>query len=242
MSKNIEDKSVPAMPFSDIPVRYLNKDINPHERHNYTKWWEEQINHYGVEVNYYVNNHSLTGQDFISGEHPTQLFTEPVKVIVVLNLNENAISLSQFGIMSDDEVTAIISIPSYVKNFGEGAEPKAGDIFELEEYGRTRPGGRTGKIFEITQRVDQDVSQINQLQGHYVWLMTAKRFDYSYEPGAPVEGPLGQVNDDLLEGRLPGGINEPIIIKSYTGDVDDISVPVYDYRVFLDQDHVYGDY
>ena len=230
------------MPFSNIPIRYLNKDVNPHERGNYTKWWEEQINHYGVEVNYYTNNHSLSGQDFIYGEHPTQAFFNPVKVVVVLNLNENAISLSQFGIMSDDEVTAMISIPSYTKHFGEGSEPKAGDIFELEEYGRTRPGGRTGKIFEITQRVDQDVSQINQLQGHYIWLMTAKRFDYSYEPGAPYEQPLGQVNDDLLEGRLPGGENEPIIVKSYTGDVDVVSSPIYDYRVFLDQDHVYGEY
>jgi hypothetical protein len=144
--------------------------------------------------------------------------------------------------MSDDEVTALISFASFESVIGPGEEPKAGDIFELEEYGRSRPGGRTGKIFEITQRVDQDVSQINQLQGHYVWLMTAKRFDYSYEPGAPVEQPLGQINDDLLEGRLEGGTNEPIIVKSYTGDVDDVSSPIYDYRVFLDQDHIYGNY
>lgn len=242
MSKNIEDEDVEAMPFTTIPVRYLNKSINTHERENYAGWWEEQINHYGVEVNYYTNNHSLTAQDFIYGEETTQVFSDPVKVIVVLTLQENAISLSQFGIMSDDEVTAMISIKSYTKNFGEGVEPKAGDIFELEEYGNSRPGGRSGKIFEITQRVDQDVSQINQLQGHYVWMMTAKRFDYSYEPNAPQELPPGQANDDLLAGRLPGGVNEPKVIKSYTGDVDDVSIPVYDYRVFLDQDNVYGGY
>lgn len=240
--KNIEDKSVSPTPFSDIPVRYLNKNINPHERMNFDGWWKEQINHYGVEVNYYTNNHSLTAQDFIYGEHPTQIFSDPVKLIVVTTLNENAISLSRFGVMSDDEVTAMISFSSFEERLGVGAEPKAGDIFELEEYGRSRPGGRTGKIFEITQRVDQDVSQINQLQGHYLWLMTAKRFDYSYEANAPREQPPGQINDDLLEGILPGGQTEPIVVKSYTGDVDAVSGPIYDYRVFMDQDHVYGNY
>lgn len=240
--KNIEDKSISPTPFSDIPVRYLNKNINPHERMNFDGWWKEQINHYGVEVNYYTNNHSLTAQDFMYGEHPTQIFSDPVKLIVVTTLNENAISLSRFGVMSDDEVTAMISFSSFEDALGVGVEPKAGDIFELEEYGRSRPGGRTGKIFEITQRVDQDVAQINQLQGHYLWLMTAKRFDYSYEPNAPREQPPGQINDDLLEGILPGGQTEPVVVKSYTGDVDDVSSPIYDYRVFMDQDHVYGNY
>ena len=238
--KSIKDED--PFPFTETPIRYLNKDVNPHERGNYAGWWEEQINHYGVEVNYYTNNHSLTAQDFIYGEHPEQIFSEPKKVIVVVTLNENALAMSRFGLMADDEVTAMISIPSYEKNFGIGAEPKSGDIFELEEYGRSRPGGRSGKIFEITQRIDQDVSQINQLQGHYMWLMTAKRFDYSYEPNAPRELPPGNVNDDLLEGRLEGSTNDPIIVKSYTGDVDDISVPVYDYRVYLDQDNAYGNY
>lgn len=240
--KNIEDKSVTPTPFSDIPVRYLNKNINPHERMNFDSWWKEQINHYGVEVNYYTNNHSLTGQDFIYGEQPTQVFSDPVKIIVVMNLNENALSLSRFGVMADDEVTALISFSSFQEQLGVGEEPKAGDIFELEEYGRSRPGGRTGKIFEITQRVDQDVTQINQLQGHYVWLMTAKRFDYSYEPNAPQEQPVGSITDDVFEGLIDIETDEPIIVKSYTGDADEVAKPVYDYRVFLDQDHVYGNY
>ena len=240
--KNIEDKSVTPTPFSDIPVRYLNKYINPHERMNFDSWWKEQINHYGVEVNYYTNNHSLSGQDFIYGEQPTQVFSDPVKIIVVMNLNENALSLSRFGVMADDEVTALISFSSFQEQLGVGEEPKAGDIFELEEYGRSRPGRRTGKIFEITQRVDQDVTQINQLQGHYVWLMTAKRFDYSYEPNAPQEQPVGSITDDVFEGLIDIETDEPIIVKSYTGDADEVAKPVYDYRVFLDQDHVYGNY
>ena len=229
-------------PFSNKPVRYLNKTLTGGERSIQAGYWREQIEQYGVEVNYFVNNHDMDQQDFIYGEHPDQVFVDPVKIVVALTLNENSISLQQFGLVSDDEVTGYISFESFTDHFGLSAEPKAGDLFEMEEYGQSRPGGRTGKIFEITQRVDQDVSQINQLQGHYVWMFTAKRFEYSYEPGAPQEMPRSQMTDDLFEGRLPGGKNEPIIVKSYTGDVDDVSKPVYDYRVFLDQDHVYGDY
>jgi hypothetical protein len=61
-------------------------------------------------------------------------------------------------------------------------EPKAGDVFELSEYGDDRPSNRQAKFFEITQKLDQDISEINNLQGHYVFLLKAKRLDYSFEP------------------------------------------------------------
>ena len=48
------------------------------------------------------------------------------------------------------------------------AMPNAGDVFQLTEYGDDRPGGKDGKIFEITERMDQMIGEINQLQGHYV--------------------------------------------------------------------------
>ena len=67
-------------------------------------------------------------------------------------------------------------------NFGPIVEPKAGDVFELSEYGDDRPNKRQAKFFEITEKLDQDISQINNLQGHYVFLLKAKRLDYSFEP------------------------------------------------------------
>lgn len=229
-------------PFSNKPARYLDKDLTIGERSNYAGWWKEQIEQYGVEVNYYRNNYDTQEQDFIYGEHPDQRFSDPVKIVMALTMNEGALTMSKFGLLTDDEVTCMITYESFVNTLGLSAEPNSGDIMELEEYGRGRPGGRTGKIFEITGKVDQDASQINQLQGHYVWLLTAKRFEYSYEPNAPLERPFGQMTDDVQEGRLPGGKNEPVIIKSYKGDVDDVSQPIYDYRVFMDPDHIYGDY
>jgi len=66
--------------------------------------------------------------------------------------------------------------------FGPVIEPKAGDVFELSEYGDDRPNNRQAKFFEVTEKLDQDISQINNLQGHYVFLLKAKRLDYSFEP------------------------------------------------------------
>mgnify|MGYP001221206574 CR=1 FL=1 len=59
---------------------------------------------------------------------------------------------------------------------------KLGLVFELTEYGNDRPNNRQSKFFEITEKLDQDISQINNLQGHYVFLLKAKRLDYSFEP------------------------------------------------------------
>ena len=44
-------------PFSNKPARYLDKDLTIGERSNYAGWWKEQIEQYGVEVNYYRNNY-----------------------------------------------------------------------------------------------------------------------------------------------------------------------------------------
>ena len=97
-------------------------------------------------------------------------------------------------------------------------------MFNLIELGADRPGGRGGKHFEITERLDQDVNQINQLLGHYVWLIKAKRHDYSFEPGLSPEAVSDQVNDDPI--------------------VDGLSKEVFDYNEspFTINDDVYGDY
>jgi len=130
---------------------------------------------------------------------------------LAVTLNENAINLSKFGFESDDEITAYIHISTFYDEFyslssvfdpmdhlinqkvtqgvydryakfGPIVEPKAGDVFELSEYGNDRPNDRQAKFFEITEKLDQDISQINNLQGHYVFLLKAKRLDYSFEP------------------------------------------------------------
>ena len=181
--------------------RFTDKSIQASERVLYSNYWREQINQFGVKVNYYVNTYNTLSADNFYGEQPTQTFADPRNITLAVTLNENAITLSKFGFESDDEVTAYIHISSFYDEFytlssvfePEGiydryfhfnpvVEPKAGDVFELTEYGNDRPNNRQSKFFEITEKLDQDISQINNLQGHYVFLLKAKRLDYSFEP------------------------------------------------------------
>ncbi len=188
-----------SKPFDTRPVRFLNKSVNDNERGNYNGWWKEQINMFGTEVDYYQTNAVDSVPNDVYGEDPVQGYKEPIKLTLVLNLNENAIVMQKFGLVADDEVTAFIHIEEFYKYVGESAEPVAGDIINLSEFGLDRPGGRGGKHFEITEKIDQDVQQINPLIGHYVWLIKAKRHDYSFEPGIQPEKESNQVEDDVTE-------------------------------------------
>jgi hypothetical protein len=226
----------------DCDLRFLKKDVNQRERDNYTRWWKEQIELYGTQVDYYTSNYSTTGHDFFYGEDPSRRYAEPQQVVIALTLNENAVVLQKFGLVADDEITAFVSISSYTSTFGASAEPKSGDVFDLEELGRDRYNGRGGKKFEITERLDQDVNQINPILGHYVWLIKAKRFDYSFEPGLSAEPVSDQVYDDSFSGRLAGGTNEKTSDKSYSDSVDEEANSVFDYSLYGDGDDVYGDY
>ena len=226
----------------DCDVRFLKKDVNLNERTNYTKWWKEQIELYGTQVDYYVNNYALSGHDFLYGEQTTQQYSAPKKIVMALTLNENAVVLGKFGLIADDEITAFVSISSYESVFGDGYEPKSGDVFDLEEFGRERPNSRGGKMFEITERLEQDVNAINPILGHYVWLIKAKRFDYSFEPGLSGEQVLNQVYDDSFAGRLAGGSNPKTDDKIYSDEVDSSSADVFDYSSYGNNDDVYGDY
>lgn len=206
--------------FDNKPVRFLNKSLNSNERDNYDGWWKEQIQMYGTETTYFVNSQTLDTQDSIYGEEPTSAFQSGKKLILVLNLSENAIVMQKFGLVADDEVTAFIHIKNYYEIFGQGYEPKAGDVFDLSEFGDDRPGGRSGKHFEITERIDQDVEQINPLIGHYVWLVKAKRHDYSFEPGITPEAESTQVEDNI----------------------NAESLNIFDYNKYGGSDDVYGGY
>jgi hypothetical protein len=201
----------------------------------YSNYWREQINLYGQQVGYIVNNTTTLSADMLYGEQPTQAYSPPVNLILAINLNENALMLSKFGLVSDDEVTAFVHISAFYETFGYGKEPKSGDLFQLTEYGSDRPGGRSGNIYEITQRLDQDIAQINTLMGHYVWLIKAKRFEYSFEPGVTPEAQNDQIFDDT-KNPYASGANKP-----YTNSVDIDSKQIFDYTQ-TDFGNVYGGY
>ena len=103
---------------------------------------------------------------------------------------------------------------------------------------------RGAPIFEITERRDQNLTmQYNPLLGHYVWILHAKRFDYSYQPNAPREPGLNQVSDETVYGKLSGGTNWPEEPKKYTDNIDTSSDKEWDYSKKPNNDtSIYGDY
>jgi len=209
--------------YTTSTLRFTDKENNWCERELYSNYWREQLALYGQAVSYQRNLYNVLSADNIYGEQPLQAFENPKQLIMAVNLTENALILSKFGYQSDDQITAYVHISSFYAVYPPDAEPKAGDIFKLTEYGSDRPGERDGKLFEVTERVDQDNSQINPLMGHYVWMLKAKRFDYSFEPNVTPEKGSNQVHDDTGYGTLSAAIlsaGSYTNRNNYPGDAD----------------------
>ena len=226
-------------------IRYLDKGISVNERENYYNWLDEQIKMFGQEVTYYTLNFQLSAHDQVYGEMPDASYSTGQTVVMMIELTEQSIMLGQFGLEAEDEVTAYVAISAFKSKFPTVEEPKSGDVFTLTEYGDDRPGNRGGKSFEITERIDQEVSTMNPLMGHYVWQIKAKRLDYSFEPGIDPEKGANQLTDSLSAGRLPGYTNPEVSVKSpevSASDIDIESKKIFDYTQHGDDDDVYGDY
>ena len=207
--------------FYDSCVRFLDKSVTACEQNLFNNWWSEQIAMYGQSILYYVNNLSLSAMDPSFGEDTPAKFSDPQPIIAVVDLTQTQI-FSKWALMGDDFTTIIIPITSFQDTFGANAEPKSGDIFQLSEFGEGRPGGRNGIMFEITERLDQDVTLINPLMSHVVWKISAKRYQFTYEPGVSSEAVTDQVVDSGFMGRLSGGEN-PTTTNNYPVEsVDDI--------------------
>jgi len=409
-------------------IRFNNKSLGDNERNQtYKRWWKEQVRLYGTQVNYYARKFDIDNTDKVYGENPYQGFYPKATFVMLIDLTDGAITYSQYGLVSDDELTAIIDIETFetelsatdytglaepdtgsymlhgkyptraaiapgvgdtlckdiwidaegtgiqilsagdtltfqsvsggthtitassaaaspdplftaavaagthfdvivspqslgpqtvpyniavainrslsdvfvaewrnryktsgvsssgtvygfritqkakvtsstslpltitesdtksdgywtgavTHNFDEKqiAEPNAGDVFQLIEYGDDRPEGRNGKIFEITERLDESINEINQLQGHYVFKLRARRNDHTFLPKAigpgdttaelTPEAKSTQVTDASGMGR----VTDPD--ADYGNDLDTEQAKFFEYG---SNDDVYGDY
>jgi hypothetical protein len=218
----------------------------------------ELINNFGTNVNYYVNTYNVSATDNFYGEDPTRAYSNPQRIRMYVQVSDNAITLRKFGFVSEEEFTGFVHIDTFTtlfsslsyNTFGQRVEPKSGDVIELVDY-YCRPGDRGPRMYEITERVDEDIPSINPLYGSYVYRLKGKRFEYSFEPGLTGESGNNQVYDNTFSGILTSvtdyntlslddstsvlyldGDFELVLAefqvqpnaKSYPGDVDELSI------------------
>lgn len=238
-------------------VRFTDVDNLSTEQFLFDGYWKELINLYGVGLKYQVHRYDKTQADNLYSEHISQEYADPIEIVGLVELQENAVSLSKYGFVTDDSITLYLHIQTYTDTFEplgiyqevnqKYIAPKAGDIFELYEFGKTRPLGLGGKKFIVTERTDQDVGiNINQLAGHYVWVVKAKRYDPSYEPNVDEEPESYQIFDEDYTGRIVDNVElkeQPSEQKQYNYSVEEENTRnVFDYIKQLIDTSVYGTY
>jgi hypothetical protein len=147
-----------------------------------------------------------------------------------------------------DESGQLIRVDNVAENFyinnGQRIEPKSDDLMEITALGCDRPGNRGAKIFRITEVLDQSVQDgINPMMGHYVYRITAKRYETSYETNSPQELGNDQVYDNTFSGKLSSVLFPSLtsVEKVYDFNIDTISQETV-YDMDNTDNNIYGDY
>lgn len=172
------EESIYESPFSCIKTE---------DRERVRTYWEDMNNKYGHTIKYWAHGYDLKEHDALYGEHTTSKFKGPRSLKALINLETHNTILTQFGIMTDNDIQFYIPISEFERVWGKDNVPNRGDLIEIPLESCDRPERQSPKIFEITNKRDS-VNPIDPFAGHYVWFIEAKRFDYSYEPNAPDEG------------------------------------------------------
>lgn len=232
--------------------RFVNPENLQGEQLIYDQSYNDLINNFGISVQYYINPFNIETANLLYGEEPTKVYKGPMQIQMYVELDENSLTLSKFGFDAADEFTGYVHIDTFATtasgvfdyaSINQNIEPKSGDLIVMDSLSCDRPNGRGAKIYEITERRDDDISSINPILGHYIYRLRAKRYEYSFEPNVPTE----PVNDQIYENSFSGVLSTNIVDdnvsdnKSYNWDINNESqTNVHD--MDSNDDSIYGDY
>lgn len=152
-----------------------------------------------------------TGTGYSSGDGICELLNANIQTTCQLALEANKFAIEQ-------SLGGPLSGNSYIDNLTLYLAPSAAQW------------RRWPKLYQITEKRYQDPSlNTNFLNGHYVWILKGKRFEYSYEVGAPKETPSE-------DNTIGGIVNDNDLIE-------ELAEEIFDYDQFPESnDSVYGDY
>jgi hypothetical protein len=207
-------------------------------KENYRGMTDNYTQNYGMTISYWSTGYDTEEDNSLYGENPTAKYRGPRKLKAVIDFQSYTTFLTKFGIMSDLDIVIYIPIKAFKAVWGS-VIPLAGDLFQIDDSACDRPLNQSPIVFEITEKHDS-INPADFMGGHYVWKITAKRYDNSYEPGAPQEKFLGGPVDTDSYGKIETSIDPaPSIVDGPgTHDVD------ADAREDFDNpnDSVYGKY
>lgn len=254
------DESLPWMDVSDACNDYNNLENLGGPQVVVDSAWKDLINSAGMPIYYFVYKFNIKRSDKIWGEDILAEYEEPFQIKAYVEVKDVPKILGPMGgFFADDTITAYIHIKTFnrktkgMKVFEDlklRYEPKPSDLIQIIEFGCDRPGGRGAKLFEVTNKEDELISQnLNMGFAHYVWKITAKRFQYSYQDGAIT--PFGEEkNCQVYDNNIQGTITDPSEIrdintpsdKSYNWNIDKKSKEEIFNQNVNNQSNIYGGY
>lgn len=254
------DESLPWIDVSDACNDYNNLENLGGQQVVVDSAWKDLINSAGMPIYYFVYKFNIKRSDKIWGEDILAEYEEPFQIKAYVEVKDVPKILGPMGgFFADDTITAYIHIKTFnrktkgMKVFEDlklRYEPKPSDLIQIIEFGCDRPGGRGAKLFEVTNKEDELISQnLNMGFAHYVWKITAKRFQYSYQDGAIT--PFGEEkNCQVYDNNIQGTITDPSEIrnintpsdKSYNWNIDKKSKEEIFNQNVNNQSNIYGGY
>lgn len=254
------DESLPWMDVSDACNDYNNLENLGGQQVVVDSAWKDLINSAGMPIYYFVYKFNIKRSDKIWGEDILAEYEEPFQIKAYVEVKDVPKILGPMGgFFADDTITAYIHIKTFNRKTKEMKvfedlklryEPKPSDLIQIIEFGCDRPGGRGAKLFEVTNKEDELISQnLNMGFAHYIWKITAKRFQYSYQDGAIT--PFGEEkNCQVYDNNIQGTITDPSEIrdintpsdKSYNWNIDKKSKEEIFNQNVNNQSNIYGGY
>tara|TARA_R100000664_G_scaffold24388_1_gene34159 strand:+ start:3586 stop:4434 length:849 start_codon:yes stop_codon:yes gene_type:complete len=224
--------STPDEIFAAAAIPACGKFVNPGnlqcEQLVYNQAFSDLINNYGIPISYFINTFNTLSADMLYGQDPTQEFFGPIEMQMYIELSDDAVSLTKFGFDPGDEFTAFVHISSFTTSvsskfdyasYNQSIEPKSGDLISLSALGCDRPNGRGEVVYQITERMDQDMAALNPALGHYVYRLRGKRFEYSFEDGLSARATYDTGALSNTDWPQSEPVNEQIFDSSFSGVV-----------------------
>lgn len=167
----------------------------------------------GDPVLFYPYLFEIDKAEHLYGEHSAAGYANPFNIIIMTQVQDSPAFLTMHGFDTNETFTGWIHIRTFKKkinailkntnderyrdyrlmyNPNARAErdiihiikPKPDDLIQYTQYGCDREYDTGNKIYKITNVEDEVFSEnMNPVNGHYVWKITATRFHPSFQDG-----------------------------------------------------------